>query len=377
MFQTYYANGAAMPYPGLVPQDAYSHDEYRSRQGHSRTSSHGNQIQLPNQNYSSYATYPDHQNYSQGYPGLHHTHMPSHLHNHPFPAHANSYDTRGHPHAAQPLPHTPAYSHPAHSAHPSISHTSHPSMGHSVHPTYAPHMPPLPPHVAMRPPPVQNAAEPPVAGGINSVLDYDLATMADFVAWCGFGMLKQARPPLAELKSLLTSVLYATRLSRSTIIVALEYMNQRYCSQDVANMAESDIFPKIITALVLANKFNDDNTFTNRSWCGATGLLIDDLNREEREWLKEMRWQLSVVLFEHNIRTLEDCWATWLDKYTDLVSPPSSPLSPYHQQFPSPYPYTLPYEDWSCRNSSWSYPMYAYHRSSVGYTNPYYGSAAY
>lgn len=242
-----------------------------------------------------------------------------------------------------------------------------------------------PPAVQLPPAPVPD--HPPVLGGINQVLDYDISTMANFISWCGYGMLKQPRPALAEFKSLLVSVLYATRLSRSTIIVALEYINQRFCSHDMAAMLESDIFAKIVTSMVLANKFNDDNTFTNRSWCGATGLLIESLNSEERIWLQEMKWQLSVVLFEHNIRTLEECWSTWLEKYNDSVTPPpSSPLSPYHHRgysssyqpySPGAYPMS-PDDDWSCRNSNvWSYPMYGYNPNVVGYTNPYYGSTAY
>lgn len=252
-------------------------------------------------------------------------------------------------------------------------------------PHMAPQIPQMPAPLAPMAPPALHIpaapmpAHPPVSGGINLVLDYDIATMAQFMLWCGFGMLKQTSSALAEFKSLLTSVLYATRLSRSTIVVALEYINQRFCSHPHTEMLESDIFMKMVVAMVLANKFNDDNTFTNRSWCGATGLLIASLNQEERSWLEEMNWELSVVLFEHNIRTLEECWSTWLEKYTEPVSPPASPLSPYHHNgySPAPYPYNSYYDDWSCRNTQWTYPMYGYNPHAVGYTNPYYGSTAY
>lgn len=171
-------------------------------------------------------------------------------------------------------------------------------------------------------PPQNNDAN--VTGGINSVLEYDLPTMSTFLSWCTFGMLKQNRNPSKDFENLINSVLIATRLPKSTIIISLEYLNQRFSKKEIDLLNESEIFIRLIVALILGNKFNDDNTFTNRSWCGATGLEIELINNEEKSWLKEINWELNVVNFESNILTLEECWKTWLDKYTN-ESLPSSP----------------------------------------------------
>lgn len=244
----------------------------------------------------------------------------------------------------------------------------------------------------------------PTTGGINSVLEYDLNNMSTFLSWCAFGMLKQNRNPSKNFESLVNSVLFATRLPKSTIIIALEYMNQRFSLKKLDNLSESDIFVKLIVSLILGNKFNDDNTFTNRSWCGATGLDLNLLNEQEMIWLDEVNWQLNVVNFESNIVTLEECWKTWLDKYSpsspisNQPSPtynslPSSPVSPYSAYYPSSSP-TLPYSNSSPNGSIWNYQMYPYHQPQpqqqqqpniwsytpyqyqnqnfVGYTNPYY-----
>ncbi|EGV65391.1 hypothetical protein CANTEDRAFT_102877 [Yamadazyma tenuis ATCC 10573] len=206
--------------------------------------------------------------------------------------------------------------------------------------------------------PAQQAQQPPT-GGINSVLEYDLTNMSTFLSWCAFGMLKQNRNPTKDFEGLVNSVLFATRLPKSTIIIALEYMNQRFSSKGINTLSESEIFIKLIVGLILGNKFNDDNTFTNRSWCGATGLQISVLNEEEMTWLQEVKWNLNVVNFESNIITLEECWKTWLEKYTPkdvsvstYSSPvysnpsiPSSPVSPdYNVYYPSSSP-TLPYSN--------------------------------
>lgn len=173
------------------------------------------------------------------------------------------------------------------------------------------------------------------SGGINAVLEYEPQNMSAFLCWCAFGMLNQNRSPTKEFELVMVSILYATRLPESTIVIALEYLNQRFSTAQLGHLSELDIFVKVVVALVLANKFNDDNTFTNRSWCGATGLKIELLNAEEASWLKEVNWQLNVVKFQPNIKTLEECWKTWLAKYSRLPATPaastnycSSSLSP-------------------------------------------------
>lgn len=243
----------------------------------------------------------------------------------------------------------------------------------------------------------QQQQQQPTVGGINSVLEYELKSMTTFLSWCAFGMLKQNRNPTSEFESLVHSVLFATRLPKSTIIIALEYMNQRFSSKELEEMPESDIFIKLIVSLILGNKFNDDNTFTNRSWCGATGLQINILNDEEKDWLKEIKWQLNVVNFESNIVTLEECWKTWLDKYNteDVQSSPishsipSSPLTDYNY-YSSPitspkYPDSIwsngnvNYQPLPSHQNIWSFtPNFQYNQPQylnsnfVGYANPYY-----
>lgn len=170
----------------------------------------------------------------------------------------------------------------------------------------------------------------PVNGGINSVLQYDLNTMSTFLSWCAFGMLKQTRNPTAEFEGFVVSVLFATRLPKSTIIIALEYMNQRFSSNPEItdkSLTEHEIFIYLIVALILANKFNDDNTFTNKSWSGATSLPLAMLNSCEMKWLEECKWSLNVVKFESNILTLEQCWKTWLEKYDKSEAEVEAPVN--------------------------------------------------
>ncbi|KAF3988926.1 hypothetical protein FT663_03823 [Candidozyma haemuli var. vulneris] len=215
-------------------------------------------------------------------------------------------------------------------------------------PAYMPVQAPVAPMNAPALPPVAAPAPAPApapaasAGGINAVLEYEPNDMAAFLCWCAFGMLNQNRNPTKDFEKMAVSILYATRLPKSSIIIALEYMNQRFSSAPLGYMSEHEVFVKLVVALVLANKFNDDNTFTNRSWCGATGLQIEVINEEEATWLREVQWQLNVVKFRDNIRTLEECWKTWLDKYSpqnqsnNVSSPVSSSDRGYYSSSPIP-----------------------------------------
>lgn len=188
-----------------------------------------------------------------------------------------------------------------------------------------------------------------VSGGITAVMEYKPQNMADFLSWCALGILKQGRNASSEFKQAISSILQATRLPRATIVIGLEYINQRFGSfvaSDVSVLTDNEVFLRIIVALVLANKFNDDNTFTNRSWSGATGLCVEILNKEEAAWLKAIGWNLNVVSLRANIDCLEQCWNTWMSQYSTsklfngvTYTPAFVPYSPYPSvsAFPTPY----------------------------------------
>ena len=225
-----------------------------------------------------------------------------------------------------------------------------------------PVQPPAAGNFAMAPPPVYQEQN--TGGGVNPVLEYDLHTMATFLSWCAYGMLKQEEKPSKDFEGFVVSVLFATRLSKSTIVTALEYMNQRFYYKSFGGLMESDIERKLVIALILANKFNDDNTFTNSSWGGATGLSVEEINKEELAWLLDVNWNLNVVKFEKNIETLEECWKTWLEKY-------STNNQNSNQGSPTYSPYEKDYSAASVSPSSVNGANSLYSFSSPGFTSPW------
>lgn len=221
---------------------------------------------------------------------------------------------------------------------------------------------------------------PPPTGGINSVLEYDLNHMAAFALWCAFGMLKRPRTPSKEFEQLMVLVLFATRLPKLTIIIGLEYMNQRFhASRSTHNdsLLGHDVFVHLIVALVLANKFNDDNTFTNKLWCGATGLQLTQLNHQEAAWLAACKWNMNVVNFELNILTLEDCWRLWMESREPVVAMPpptlpptlvALPMSPFDAHYQAT-PMTPSYSSYLGAYQAYSLPQYTQYSLAYGSHN--------
>ncbi|KAI5958890.1 CLG1 [Candida theae] len=103
-----------------------------------------------------------------------------------------------------------------------------------------------------------------------------------------------------------TAILKATSLSISTVLIGIIYTKRRY--------PYNVRLVNLVVGFALANKFNDDNTFTNRSWSTASGVAVEELNREEKQWLEDIKWGLSVVNFEAEILALEQFWETWIQR---------------------------------------------------------------
>ncbi|ODQ81115.1 hypothetical protein BABINDRAFT_160519 [Babjeviella inositovora NRRL Y-12698] len=170
------------------------------------------------------------------------------------------------------------------------------------------------------------AAAAAVTGGVSAVLDYDLDQMSRFISWISYGLMKKHDSPSISFENLVKSVLSATRLPKSTIMLSLMYLNQRFPSQDEDEeqefaapvYSENEVFVNLCIAFVLGNKFNDDNTFTNKSWAEATGLPIALVNKEERDWLMKVSWSLNNTF---GYDTLDQCWSTWCTKYCTPVAP--------------------------------------------------------
>ena len=172
-------------------------------------------------------------------------------------------------------------------------------------------------------------SQPAVTGGVMAILDYDLKVMADFVAnvSCNFINL---RKPWRDLTSFVEKVLNQTRLPSSTVILGLTYLAKRLALDapafdedlNASLIPRGELYEYLTISLVLANKFLDDNTFTNTSWSDISGIPRHDLNVSERDWLKKLGYSLHLNPTEQKgWCTWRKAWETWQFEATGKPSP--------------------------------------------------------
>jgi len=162
-------------------------------------------------------------------------------------------------------------------------------------------------------------SQPPTTGGVMAVLDYDLNIMAEFVAnvSCNFINLHK---PWTSLCLFVEKVLNQTRLPSSTVILGITYLHKRLALErpsfdrdpEAPLIPKTQLYEYLTISLVLANKFLDDNTFTNTSWSDISGISRQEINVSERDWLKKLRYDLHVNPTEQKgWSTWRKAWETW------------------------------------------------------------------
>ena len=68
-------------------------------------------------------------------------------------------------------------------------------------------------------------------------------------------------------------------------------------------------------SVILANKYLDDNSYSNKAWSDVTGLELRKINIMEQEFMKYIDYSLVVVRNEYS------AWVNWLETYIGPVMP--------------------------------------------------------
>nr|VWP01821.1 E3 ubiquitin-protein ligase (EC [Ganoderma boninense] len=105
-------------------------------------------------------------------------------------------------------------------------------------------------------------------------------------------------------------VLETTQVSHSVIVLSLHYICRLKARNPFTSGQAGSEYRVAIAALMLANKFVDDNTYTNKTWSEVSGIELGEVNRMEREFLLGLDFDLYV-----NKSTYE----SWLKFLTGLV----------------------------------------------------------
>ncbi|KAG7290042.1 hypothetical protein NEMBOFW57_000034 [Staphylotrichum longicolle] len=143
-----------------------------------------------------------------------------------------------------------------------------------------------------------------------------------------------------HFKKWVSTVLTTTQVTQNVVILALLYIHRLKKANPTVKGRPGSEYRLLTVALMLGNKFLDDNTYTNKTWADVSGISVNEIHVMEVEFLSNMRYSLLVSAEE---------WEQWLDKLTTFwsylelaqqaVSPAPSPLlipSPTHRGFVSP-----------------------------------------
>ncbi|KAG1146029.1 hypothetical protein G6F37_003595 [Rhizopus arrhizus] len=129
-----------------------------------------------------------------------------------------------------------------------------------------------------------------------------IAEIADFSSTIVYLIWHARRQSVMDLHSSSKAgqqILNATQLSESVVLLSLKYIAILLQNSPHIQGADGSEYRLFTVALMLANKFLDDNTFTNKTWSEVTGMKVTDLNIMELEFLDVLQFRLTVKKEEY------------------------------------------------------------------------------
>ncbi|KAK4244655.1 cyclin-domain-containing protein [Corynascus novoguineensis] len=154
------------------------------------------------------------------------------------------------------------------------------------------------------------------------------------------GMPLQSLSPTAvasqHFKKWVSTVLTTTQVTQNVVILALLYIHRLKKANPTVKGRPGSEYRLLTVALMLGNKFLDDNTYTNKTWADVSGISVNEIHVMEVEFLSNMRYSLLVSAEE---------WEQWLDKLVKFWS-----FLELTQQARSPTPPPLPITSPTQRN---------------------------
>ena len=101
------------------------------------------------------------------------------------------------------------------------------------------------------------------------------------------------------------SVLSTTQVTQNVILLALMFIYRLKVANPTVKGRPGSEYRLLTVALMLGNKFLDDNTYTNKTWADVSGISVGEIHVMEVEFLSNMRYSLLASKEE---------WEEWLVK---------------------------------------------------------------
>ncbi|QLI67620.1 Meiotically up-regulated 80 protein [Metarhizium brunneum] len=145
--------------------------------------------------------------------------------------------------------------------------------------------------------------------------------------------------PHEQFRKWVYNVLSTTQVTQNVILLALLFIYRLKMSTPQIKGRAGSEYRLLTVALMLGNKFLDDNTYTNKTWAEVSCFAVQEIHVMEVEFLSNMRY---------NLLASKEEWEQWIvklscfhDYYERASNLPVSPVhipSPSHKALYSPLP---------------------------------------
>lgn len=98
--------------------------------------------------------------------------------------------------------------------------------------------------------------------------------------------------PTIGFRKWVTTIISTTQVGKNVILLALMFIYRLKRFNPTVSGKRGSEFRLLTIALMLGNKFLDDNTYTNKTWAEVSGISVNEIHIMEVEFLSNMRYAL-------------------------------------------------------------------------------------
>ncbi|TKA61152.1 hypothetical protein B0A55_12026 [Friedmanniomyces simplex] len=141
------------------------------------------------------------------------------------------------------------------------------------------------------------------------------------VAWQSPRQLVPDARPNTGFRKWVTTILSTTLVAQNVVILALLFIYRLKKLNPTVRGKPGSEYRLLTVALMLGNKFLDDNTYTNKTWADVSGIMVGEIHIMEVEFLSNMKY----CLFTSSTEWSE--WQSLLGRFAAFFERASKPPS--------------------------------------------------